>query len=71
MSIHVGIPREVEADPLEEKLVAIFKKLCCNISAERIEACTGSVKRAPQSLSNFCEGRTANKFGMLRENCEK
>ena len=34
----VGIPSEVEADALEEKVVAIFEKLGCNIPTERIEA---------------------------------
>ena len=36
----VGIPSEVEADFLEEKVVAIFEKLGCNIPTERIETAT-------------------------------
>ena len=36
----VGIPSEVEADVLEEKVVAIFEKLGCNIPTERIETAT-------------------------------
>ena len=34
----VGIPSEVEADALEEKVVAIFGKLRCNIPTEHMEA---------------------------------
>ena len=33
----VGIPSEVEADALEEKVVAIFEKLGCHIPTKRIE----------------------------------
>ena len=36
----VGIPSEVESDVLEEKEVAIFEKLGCNIPTERIETVT-------------------------------
>ena len=35
----IGIPSEVEADILEEKVVKIFEKLGCNIPFNRIEAC--------------------------------
>ena len=31
----------------------------------------GSVKGIPQSLTSFREGRTASRFGVLRETCEK
>ena len=35
----IGIPNEVEADVLEEKVVNIYEKLGCNIPSNRIEAC--------------------------------
>ena len=35
----VGIPSEVGADVLEEKVLNIFGKLGCDIPSERIEAC--------------------------------
>ena len=60
----VGIPSEVEGDALEEKVVAIFVKLGCNISIEL-------VRRIPQSLSSFCEEKIARRFWMSRETCEK
>ena len=62
-----GIPSEVEADNLEEKVVAIFEKLGCNIPTERLKLATGSVKRTTQSLSSFHQGRTASRFGMSGE----
>ena len=41
----LGIPSEVEADVLEEKVVAIFEKLKCNIPTERIEVCHRTSKK--------------------------
>ena len=35
----IGIPSEVKADNLEEKVVNIFEKLGCSIPPNRIEAC--------------------------------
>ena len=37
--LDIGIPSEVEADTLEEKMVAIYEKLGCNILTKRIETC--------------------------------
>ena len=49
----VGIPGEVEADALEEKVVAIFEKLGCNIPTERTEACHGISKKNPTVVVKF------------------
>ena len=67
----VGIPSQVEVDALDEKVVAIFEKLGCNIPTERMKVDTGLVKRTPQSLSSFREGKTASRFGISREICKK
>ena len=67
----VDIFKEVEADALEENVVAIFEKLGCNIPTERIEACHRISKKNPKSLSSFCEERTTIRFGMSRETCKK
>ena len=39
----MSIPREVSGEVLEEKVLKIFKKLCCDISPDRTEAfhCVG------------------------------
>ena len=49
----VRIPSEVEADALEEKVVAIFEKLGCNILTERIEACHRISKKNPTVIVKF------------------
>ena len=60
----VGIPSEVEADALEEKVVAIFEKLRCNIPTEHMEACHRITKKNQLSLSSFREEKTASRFWM-------
>ena len=49
----VGIPSEVEADALEEKVVAIFEKLGCNIPTEHTEACHRTTKKNPTVIVKF------------------
>ena len=43
----VDIPSDVEADDLEEKVVAIYGKLGCNTRLNALKLATGSVKRTP------------------------
>ena len=64
----VGIPCEVEADALEEKVVAIFRSWDVIFQLNTLKLVTGSIKRISQSLSIFREGRTAS---MSKETCEK
>ena len=45
-----GIPSEVEADPLEEKVVAVFGKLGCNVPIEYIKACHRISKKSPITI---------------------
>ena len=61
----------METDALEEKVVAIYEKLGCNIPTEFIEASHRISKKTPLSLSSFLEERTISRFEMLRETCEK
>ena len=61
----------MEADTLEEKVVAIFEKLGCNIPIGHIEACHRISKRNQQSLSSFRKEKTTSKFGMSKETCEE
>ena len=49
----VGIRSEVEADALEEKVVAIFEKLGCNILTECIEVCHRISKKNPIVIVKF------------------
>ena len=45
----VGIPSEVGADILKEKVLIIFGKLSCDIPPERIEACHRISKKKSNS----------------------
>ena len=51
----VGIPNEVEADALDEKVVNIFEKLECNISTEHIEACHRTSKKNTTVIVKFSQ----------------
>ena len=51
----VGIPNEVEADALDEKVVNIFEKLGCNISTEHIEACHRISKKNTTVIVKFLQ----------------
>ena len=51
----VGIPNEVEADALDEKVVNIFEKLECNISTEHIEACHRTSKKNTTVVVKFSQ----------------
>ena len=48
-----GIPREVEPDVLEEKVVNIFEKLGYNIPSNHIEACHGVSKKSVTVIVKF------------------
>ena len=43
----------MEADALEEKVVAIFEKLGCNIPTEHTEACHRTTKKNPTVIVKF------------------
>ena len=49
----LGIPSEVEADTLEEKVVAMFEKLGCNILTERTETSHRISKKNPTVIIKF------------------
>ena len=49
----IGIPTEVDADVLEEKVVNIFEKLGCNIPLNRIEACQRVSKKSATVIVKF------------------
>ena len=51
----VGIPREVEADALEERMIAIFEQLGCNIPIESIETCHRISNKIPTVVVNFSQ----------------
>ena len=53
----IGIPTEVDADVLEEKIVNIFEKLGCNIPLNRIETCQRVSKKSATVIVKFLRRR--------------
>ena len=49
----IGIPCEVKADDLEEKVVNIFEKLGCGMPPNRIEACHRVSKKSATVIVKF------------------
>lgn len=67
----LGIPSEVEADALEEKVVAIFENLGCNISTKQIEVCHRISKKNPTFIVKFLRRKDSQQIWDVRETCEK
>ena len=66
----VGIPSEVEADALEEKVVAIFENLGCNISTKQIEACHRISKKNPTFIVKFLRRKDSQQIWDVREDID-
>ena len=49
----VGIPRSVDDNSLEEKVIQVFEKVGCNIDSSNIEACHQSPKGMTELLWSF------------------
>ena len=67
----VDIFKEVEADALEEKVVAIFEKLGCNIPTERIEACHRISKKNPEVIVKFLRRKNYHQVWDVKRDLQK
>ena len=67
----VGIPSEVEADALEEKVIAIFEKLGCNISTECIESCHRISKKNPTVIVKFSQRKGCQQVWDVKRDLRK
>ena len=67
----VGIPSEVEADPLEEKVVIIFEKLGCNIPTECIEVGHRISKRNPTVIVKFSRRKDCQQVLDVKRDLQK
>ena len=67
----IGIPREVEADILEEKVVKIFKKLGCNIPSNRIEACHRVSKKSATVIVTFSRRKDSQQVLAVKKDLRK
>ena len=52
----IGIPSEVGADVLEEKVLNIFGKLDCDVPPERVKACNRISKKSSTVILNSQKG---------------
>ena len=67
----IGIPNEVEADVLEEKVVNIFDKLGCNILANRIEACHRVSKKSATVIVKFSRRKDCQQVLAVKKDLQK
>ena len=67
----VGILSEVEADGLEEKVVAIFEKLGCNIPTGRIAACYRICKKSCTVIVEFSQRKDCQQVGGVKRDLRK
>ena len=71
MSRHSKHSSEVEADALEEKVVAIFEKLECNILTERIESCHRISKKNPTVIVKFSRRKDCQQVWDVKRDLRK
>ena len=67
----VIISSEVEVDALEEKVVAIFERLVCNIPTERIESCHRISKKNPTVIVKFSWRKDFQQVWDVKKNLQK
>ena len=67
----VGIPSEVGADVLEEKVLNIFGKLGCDIPPERIEACHRISKKTSTVIVKFTKRKDCQQVWTVKRDLQK
>ena len=67
----VGIPSEVGADVLEEKVLNIFGKLGCDIPSERIEACHRISKKSSTVIVKFTKRKDCQQVWSVKKDLQK
>ena len=67
----IGIPNEVEADVLEEKVVNIYEKLGCNIPSNRIEACHRVSKKSATVIVKFSRRKDCQQVLAVKKDLRK
>ena len=67
----VGIPSEVGADVLEEKVLNIFGKLGCDIPSKRIEACHRISKKSSTVIVKFTKRKNCQQVWSVKKDLQK
>ena len=67
----VGIPRSVDDNSLEEKVIQVFKKVGCNIDSSNIEACYRITKRNGRVIVKFSRRKDSQQVPSVKKNLQK
>ena len=67
----IGIPSEVNADVLEEKVLNIFGKLGCDIPPERIVACHRISKKSSTVIVKFTRRKDCQQVWRIKKDLHK
>ena len=67
----VGIPRSVDDNILEEKVIQVFKKVGCKINSSNIEACHRITKKNDRVKVKFSRRKDCQRVLSVKKNLQK
>ena len=67
----VGIPRSVDDNILEEKVIQVFEKVGCNIDSSNIEACHRITKKNDRVIVKFSRRKDCQRMLSVKKNLQK
>ena len=67
----VGIPRSVDDNSLEEKVIQVFKKVGCNIDFSNIEVCHCIIRRNDRVVVKFSRRKDCQQVLSVKKNRQK
>ena len=67
----VGIPRSVDDNSLEEKVIQVFEKVGCNINSSNIESCHRITKRNDRVTAKFSRTKDCQQVLSVKKNLQK
>ena len=66
-----GIPRSVDDNILEEKVIQVFEKVGCNIDSSNIEACHRITKKNDRVIVKFSRRKDCQRVLSVKKNLQK
>ena len=67
----VGIPRSVDDNILEEKVIQVFEKVGCNIDSSNIEVCHRISKKNDRVIAKFSRRKDCQRVLSVKKNLQK
>ena len=67
----VGIPRSVDGNTLEEKVIEVFKKVGFNMDSSNIEACHCFIKKNYRVIVKFSKRKDCQRVLSVKKNLQK